>query len=530
MKTFLVLLALSLFVIKGWAGGGPSGFIVVYDARDIRSTTIANHYQNLRNIPERNMINFSFPSGFNRTSAWDFVYFIRETLAERGLEEQFQGIALAAVTPLGSSTTNGGTESNKWPTLSLQSFLYISPNYSHGSTPVDNSRLQKAFPSPTTAFNGPSPTGTRAINASSSFDGETYWPVSYIGFPGWDGNSPREILRLLDRSLAADGAKPNGTIYWPLNSDVRSYWFRQGQIQEVKNVWADRGIRFEVTGRHNQSGNTWVSNKPDVAGGLVGASTFSYTTNTYLPGAWVDNVTSVGGSLSGRGSQTPASMWLRSGAYGSSGAVVEPTANRPKFPHPHIHTHFRAGASLAEAFWQSIQRPAEIMALGDPLMQPYADFPVVEIAAPLDGASVSGLIHIVASAQGSAGKTLEPELDLFINGRRIAIGAAHEAVVASRQWDGFSLDTTSLPDGWHDVRVVAYNADSVRTEAEAGIYLEVDNFGQSIALSGPGLLNRNEAANFVITPSGLPDLDSLTLQANGRILKEVATGGGGRLS
>ena len=371
------------------------------------------------------------------------------------------------------------------------------------------------------ALQDPAPAGTLAITAATDFNGLRYWPVSSIGFPGKGGNSPREILSFIARAKSHDGAKPTGgTIYWPLNADIRSQT-REQQIYEVKENWKARGIRYSVTKEN------WVSDRPDIQGGVVGIASFTDAGNTYLPGAWVDHLTSYGGALDNFNiGQTPCSRWLRAGADGSSGTMAEPFARPEKFPHANIHTHLRAGASLAEAFWQSIQTPAEIICLGDPLLQTFADFPNVSISSPADGATVSGNVLIAATAAPTGGKTLESNMDLFIDGRRIAIGQAGETISATRTVGGFTVNTATLADGWHDVRVVAYNNDSVRTQNEAVRTIKVSNAGQSLALNGPANVNPDGNATFTVTPVGLGDLTSLTLQANGRTLATLPTSGG----
>ena len=71
--------ALSVF-----AGGGPPGYVVVYNPADPRSVTIANHYQQVRNIPERNRVSHVFSTRFTRTTAWDFICALLQALMESG--------------------------------------------------------------------------------------------------------------------------------------------------------------------------------------------------------------------------------------------------------------------------------------------------------------------------------------------------------------------------------------------------------------------------------------------------------------
>ncbi len=502
------------------AGGGPTGCVVIYDPNKPTSVSIAARYQALRGIPESNMIPYAFPVNFTRVTGWDFIYSLRQTLEARGIDQQLQVIAIAGVAPLNSEQTG--------PTgivTSLHSFLYVSPNYSQASFPT-SAATNEALSISKQNFQGPAPHGTQALSAGKSLGGRKFWPTSALGYPGKSGMSPRQVLAFLDRTTANDGVKSDGVIYWPLNSDVRST-IRESQIDEVAEVWRERGLRAWITG-DGELFNVFQPNRPDIAGGVIGQANFDrFAPTTILPGSWIDHLTSNGGSIdSFNKSQTPATDWLRMGADGSSGTITEPFADARKFPHAFIQTHLRAGASMVEAFWQSIHTPLEIVCLADPLLQPHADFPVVGISAPADGATVSGSLVIAAAASPTNGKTLEANLDLFVDGRRIAIGALAEAVTVSRLPAGFLLNTGSLADGWHDVRVVAYNADSVRTQKEARISILVNNHGQNLALSGPSTVNPAGSAVFTATNTGFSDLVSLELRANGRRLATLPLAGG----
>ena len=59
--------------------------------------------------------------------------------------------------------------------------------------------------------------------------------------------------------------------------------------------------------------------------------------------------------------------WISAGAAGTSGTVTEPYAMQQKFPMPFIHVHYAKGCSLAEAFYQSLMGPYQLLVLGDPL-------------------------------------------------------------------------------------------------------------------------------------------------------------------
>ena len=60
--------------------------------------------------------------------------------------------------------------------------------------------------------------------------------------------------------------------------------------------------------------------------------------------------------------QTPLSEFLRFGAAGASGTVTEPYSPSPtKFPSPMIQVHYARGCTLAEAFYQSVSGPYQLL-------------------------------------------------------------------------------------------------------------------------------------------------------------------------
>jgi len=91
----------------------------------------------------------------------------------------------------------------------------------------------------------------------------------------------------------------------------------------------------------------------------------------FLPGALADHLTSSGGDL--LGSQQMSSLrWLDAGATASYGTVSEPCNYWQKFPHPLVLLkHYLAGETAIEAYWKSLEWPAQGVIIGDPLAAPY---------------------------------------------------------------------------------------------------------------------------------------------------------------
>jgi uncharacterized protein (TIGR03790 family) len=494
---------------RAFAGGGPCNYLLLYDDKDINSIAVANYYQQLRGIPERNMVPYTFfptnMTSYTQQDLWNLTLYLRQVIQDRGLTGRFNGIAVAGTVPLLGSSNQ----------LGFQSGLFYSPGFTSWGQ-FSNSYDNLAFAIPPGQETCEIRDDKPYINGTTT---NVYWPVAFVGFTGVNGNTPEEVFKLLDRSKAADGLRPDGVVYWPTNGDIRSD-VRIPQINDVRAIWNARGIRYSVYADRIPSGC------PDIAGAVVGdmRADVGISGNKYVPGAWVDHLTSNGGNLNYlHNHQTSASAWLRAGAYGSSGTAAEPGASDYKFPHAAIHTHLRAGATMAEAFWQSVRTPVEIVMLGDPLLQAWAHIPQVVITSPANGATLGGMVTITVSASTTCPDGLEVRHELAVDGH---IVRSNDTISATWTNSGFMLDTTTLADGWHDLRVIACNNNAIHTQGEARRSVFVNNAGQSITLTGPGSLDyaSTTTSAFTVTLTGISTATNVTLQANGRTLAANVTG------
>jgi uncharacterized protein (TIGR03790 family) len=171
--------------------------------------------------------------------------------------------------------------------------------------------------------------------------------------------------RLVDRGVAADGKNPAGTAYLVSTPDpqrnVRAASYDKTrtlmraiiptQIVKAEAIRDRRDIMFYFTG---------LARVPHIE------------TNTYLPGAMADHLTSAGGALFGQG-QMSILRWIDAGATGSYGAVTEPCNFPQKFPLPAIAmAHYLQGETLIEAYWKSVAMPGQGIFVGEPLARPFA--------------------------------------------------------------------------------------------------------------------------------------------------------------
>jgi hypothetical protein len=345
--------------------------------------------------------------------------------------------------------------------------------------------------------------------------GNRYLLAVMLGVTAGRGNTVREVAGYLQRAAAADGTRPDGTIYLMTNSDVRTTT-RSAAFPGVVKALETLGVKAEI------ASGTLPEGKRDVAGLMTGTPSFNWATSgsTILPGAICENLTSFGGIFTANASQTPLSEFLRAGAAGSSGTVVEPYSIQAKFPHPGMHVHYCRGASLAEAFYQAVNSPYQLLVVGDPLCQPWAEIPQVEALLPggkeplTPGGVLTGQIEIEPRATLPRNGTCD-RFELFLDGVRVdSCGAGGR----------LALDTTALADGHHELRIVAIAATPLETQGRAVLPVIFANYGRTLTMSiSPQRVPPD--GSVTVTLEG-EDLDGVLVFAAGRVLGRLRAAAG----
>ena len=276
------------------------------------------------------------------------------------------------------------------------------------------------------------------------------------------GISDQDSIDFLTNAASADETNPDGTIYFTSTKDVRTKT-RLNNFGPAMSVLEQLGKKARIETTDLPSG------REDVLGLSCGTAQFDFEKSgcKFVPGAIADNLTSTGGVFISA-SQTKLTEFLKFGAAGSSGTVVEPFALQAKFPHPMMHAHYVAGCSLAEAFYQSVHGPYQIILVGDPLCQPFVKRPKIAITSPAPMDEVSGTVKIELSREDSEVKTAGVEI--FLNGMMI-----HRA----GNVNSINVDTSDLNDGFHELRVVAVGRDAIESRGVAVLPMMVNNNNQS---------------------------------------------------
>ena len=211
--------------------------------------------------------------------------------------------------------------------------------------------------------------GCKATRESPYYDSDSRRPFADLGLrPAMllAGDSPDEVRALIDRGIAADGSRPEGTGYL-LSTKDRARNVRARFFPGILMMQSDR-FDLKII-----QGNT-LRHRPGVMFYFTGLTRVDgIGSNRYRPGAIADHLTSAGGKLSGSG-QMSSLEWLGAGATGSYGTVVEPCAFVQKFPRPDmVINRYLNGETLIEAYWKSVAWPGQGVFIGEPLAAPFRD-------------------------------------------------------------------------------------------------------------------------------------------------------------
>lgn len=532
-----VLLAAITFALLYWgaaasstyAGGGPENVLLLVNGASESSRAVANHYMKLRGVPESNVVSLEEVPVAAKITVEEFrTSILMPALAEMGkrkLGGQIDYVVYSADFPTQIDLAGDGRPPGLpqakpdpfAPTGSLNAMTFLWQMVMAKNPAYVGNKTNRYWRHP----NGRPALSTQAFGAWRGWDetgdavtegGMHYYLSTILGVTGRRGNTLAEIVAYLEASAKADGTRPRGTIYYVKSDDKNRSGPRDGRYDDAVRELARFNVRGEVV--HGQM----PTGKADVQGAMMGVAKFDWATSgsRIQGGAICDHLTSFGGVLTGGGSQTPLTAFLKYGAAGACGTVVEPLNIADKFPHPNLHVHYAAGCSLAEAFYQSIGWPYQVVIVGDPLCRPWAHIPKVTVEGVKPNARTRGTLAIAPTATVTGGRGIS-RFDLFVDGvRRDKVNPG----------ESFALNTTELADGYHELRVVAIEGGPIESQGRAIVPFWVNNRGKVLALSSAARRARlGEKIEIKVNGSGAA---KIVVAHQGRQLGEVK-GGAGRI-
>lgn len=501
------------------AGGGPENLVLIIHPANAESMYIGNYYKHARNVPDANVLYMDPWSVDFATLTSQKLAALTGTLANRGLADHIDYVLISpspqfSVPIPGTLISSAGCpqQVTRIAISSAYTLAHLAPQINAGGQTV--MRANQFFSTNDTAQAFSHSVKWLGGVPSGSASAEQYYVGCLLGHISGLANSVNEILAMIDRSVAVDGTRPPGTFYFMKTPDaIRSNPRDPHFPAAIAAIQALGGQAVQITGQWLPTGNH------DVLGVVTGASDpgIDAADMTIIPGAFCDHLTSFAGTLDSA-LQEKMTRWIAkgsppNGASGTAGTVQEPcvfgAGITGKFPHPRLHVWYYQGASLGEALFRSIQwAPFQTLFYGDPLTRPFAYLPTVTVPdAP--GGTVSGTIVLTPNASTSHPSGAILTHDLYVDGLRVATVNAGQA---------FSLDTTTLADGHHDLRVVTYDNTTVASQGRWVGTLTTNNFGRNVTLG-------------VNPPSGhLSTLFQATLNASGGAVSEVRLLHNGRVA
>lgn len=318
-------------VIALGAGVRPETLAVIVNDEDQASVEIAEYYRKRRLIPSANIIHVAFKPGASVMSADDFARV--KAQVDVLTPTTVQALALTWSAPY------------RVDCMSITSAFAFGFDRAHCAQGCKATKLNFYF------------------NSKSALP---YYDHKIRPTMTITGSSVEEAKKLIDRGIASDGAQPSGTAYLVTTQDTaRSV---RSNVFALARKAASPGSSVLVA----QVNAEYIENRRDVMFYFTGAVRVpKIESNTFLPGAIADHLTSAGGQLTDSG-QMSILRWLDAGATGSYGAVIEPCNIIAKFPNPaFVIGFYTRGATLIEAYWKSVAMPGQGIFVGEPLARPY---------------------------------------------------------------------------------------------------------------------------------------------------------------
>ncbi len=505
---------MSCVTLTAWAGGSPENALLILDPLNLDSLHVANYYKDARDLPDNNFLymqpgaaNFQEFNDVNLTGLFGY-------LAQARIADRIDYLVTCPGAPYfvsaGGLVTDGCAPVTRFSISGCYTLAFLAPRVQQGGLPSNElNRYSRVGSDDARFFDSSFAYLSGAPSVPPAISARRYFIGAMLGYSGERGNTIAQTLAMIDRSVAADGVRPAG-----------SFCFMNNLADSARNV---RSSQYSaVISTLNTIGRTGLfingilpEGRSDCLGIMTGAANLPILSADYaiVPGGFCDHLTSFAATFDD-GSQTKLSDWITRGASGSWGAVEEPCNGTFKFPHARMHAHYARGLSLGEAAFRSVSAiPFQGLLYGDPLTRPFAVLPTVNVA-DLPGGMITGSLTLTPAATTTLPGAAIASLELIVDG----VSAGTIAPGGS-----FTLNTRTLADGRHELRVLAYDDSTVRSVGRWRGWIQTRNFGRDAALTvsaGTGTLS--DAFDFTITATG-PGAGAARLIHNGRVVGAAGT-------
>jgi uncharacterized protein (TIGR03790 family) len=331
-----------------------SEMAVLVNDNDPQSVEVASYYQKVRKIPSRNIIHLSFDQdkihpGLPSNNGIDPAEFAAlKAQVDSAAGPEIQAFVISWSKP-----------------FRIARFNYYSTNYSITSA------FAFGIDTPSLTSNNCSATPLNPYFGSSSTAPYTDFAIRPTMMLA--GQNVASVKATIDKGLKADRSLPAGNGWLVRTADSVRSGPRIQDFQATVQTWnRPEALSIIYLDYAKNGGRSEVRNAADVLFYQTGsANVTGLNTNTYLPGALADHLTSNGGNLFAS-DQMSALRWLEAGVTASYGTVTEPCAYADKFPAASVlvKSYFRGNTAL-EAYTKSVRQPSQGVFVGDPLARPF---------------------------------------------------------------------------------------------------------------------------------------------------------------
>ncbi len=144
------------------------------------------------------------------------------------------------------------------------------------------------------------------------------------------------------------------------------------------------------------------------------------------------------------------------------------------------------------------------------MCRPWARIPKVTLDGVTAGQQVTGPIEITPRVTGGAGAP--DRFQFFVDGRRLGY---------ARAGDNFALDTAALPDGYHELRVVAIENSTIETQGRAIVPITTANHGRTIEFTATPADRVRWGEKLTLT-ARCPGASAIRIQRYGALVREIS--------
>lgn len=382
---WLALTLVSFMVGREARGLGPTNCLVIVNSNDPESLAVANAYRERRQIPDRNFVFLDYKGDKSTISIEEFDANIRAPVLTHIQQKDLTKQIAVWVTTTGFPHVIGKN--------SLSGVIYFGAEH----TPVNSPEMGPA------GF----PLASGYFGSMQEFKPATGATPQFLHMR-LDAGGLEATLRMIDRSVQADGTHPKGVVHLCDGVGPR----------ESRKISIPPTVRFlqtlEIPVVHHE--NTYFfENARNVLGIYTGTWDFPLRNVEFVPGALADHLTSLGGALHNPLDQMLCTVWLKNGCSATYGTVVEPYNYPMKFPTAMMYAYYALGFSAVETYWMSVQWPQQGLFMGDPLTRPFGSPPTIALPNLKPGQTLAATasidLDVVASDIGAGVADVDVYLD-----------------------------------------------------------------------------------------------------------------------